>query len=142
MTEPNWKALAMNLARQVLDQSGNPLLDAEASVVLAAATPTEQPLPWPGAVNEPEIIRLECDLWRVSQWQKIEEVEYAVLGGSRAEAVAAWNRAVRAMSGGVNRETRSAIEWLCRLAEAGGYKNYNSVFNARTWLAKHPEPQP
>ena len=107
---------------------------------LAAEAPTGEPLPWPGCKGEPEAEQVEKYLWRIDQaWGGVDQ-EYHAWGTTRAETVAAWNRAVRAMSGEADRETWKVIDMAWRAAVTN--ELIVLEHHAGDWLEAHPEPLP
>jgi len=104
--------------------------------VRALAAPDKEPENWPGVDGKP--IVQDCGgHFMVQQGQRGEA--RAIFGTTRAEAVDAWNRVVRAMSGGVDRETRGVMEYAIGLLRAAGAEINADILSE--WLATHPEPK-
>ena len=106
---------------------------------LALAAPPEEPKPWPGVEGKPDI---DSDLFGYYVRQISGKDGWRHIGPTRptrAEAIAAWNTVVDALTQpAMDTETREAIEHLCvshSTAEPGCF----DVIRVRNWLAAQGE---
>lgn len=135
---------AVELAKSIHDSPPTPwpTLYANAKALLTLAAPPEEPLPWPGLKGEPTVQKLAYGSWAVEQGDvnAPHGGKRGIAFSTRAEAIAEWNKVVRALSGGVDDETRTLMGRAMNcLLDPGSPHNSLIREDIRAWFASHPK---